>query len=408
MTDPRAARDELNTRLQQHPADRYPVQHATARFHLGALLLSEGKPTKALEELGAAAELFQGRLPVEYAKTLNLVGAAARELGDADAARTAFEQAIELLEDEEQQVEAAAARYNLGLALLDRESPEEAAPYFEQARDAFEAAGALQQAAAAAREAGAAQLTAGHIDGAVETLTAAREQAGKAGDAAGAGTAANTLGLACLAAERLSEAVDAFEAAVADNPRSLRPESHAMANANLALARERAGQPAHARLAARQALSLRAVPASVRDQAQQILDRLGQPAGDALEVLDEEMEEGRWSTILRAEVARQVDASPEVQRQEAAAWVTGVLARRSKMQLIEAWLGALLELPTEMLKANADAVVAAAAEQDGDDAQAFLDAVRRGAARFHLPQMERLEQIFGDAAERHGVQDRWQ
>lgn len=408
MVTDSAARQELLTRLRQHPAEHYPVQHATARFHLGALLLNEGSATEALDELGAAAELFQPRLPVEFAKTLNLIGAAARELGDHAAARTSFEQAASLLEEHDQHLEAAAASYNLGLALLDQGSPGEATSYFKSARDSFETGGALQQAAAAAREAGSAQLTAGDVDGAIETLLEAREQAGKAGDAAAAGAAANVLGLAYLAADRLTEAVDAFEAAAADHPRSLRPEGHAMANANLALAHERAGRPAHARLAARHALALDAAPRSVREQAEAVLQRLGDPPGDVVEVLDADDPDG-WSTLLRAEIARQTDLAASARQQEAAAWVEGMLARpNAKMGMLEAWLGALLELPTATMRTSVTAVVAATAERSPEDQQAFFNAVRRAAARFHMPQMMRLEQVFGEAAGEHGVGDRWE
>lgn len=397
----------LRERLRQHAADHYPVQHATARFHLGALLLGRGRAREALDELGAAAELFQPRLPVEFAKTLNLIGAAARELDDQAAARASFEQAAATLDDHDQQLEAAAARHNLGLVLVDQGEPGEAAGQFLAARDVFAAAGALPQAAAAAREAGAAQLRAGDVDTAVDTLEAAREQAGQMSDAAAAGVAANALGLAHLAADRLDEAVAAFEAAAADHPRNLRPEGHAMAHANLALAHQRAGRDAHARFAARHALALDAAPASVRAQAQAVLDDLGDPAGDVAVVLDAE-DPDRWAGLLRAETARQTALGPAARHREAAAWVDAMLARRATMTgRLEAWLAALLELPTSTLTTAVEAVVAAAAERAEDDRAALFSAVRRAAVRFHVPQMTRLEQAFADAADEHGVTSQW-
>ncbi len=33
---------ELRERLRRHPADRHPLQHATAQFHLGSVLLGAG------------------------------------------------------------------------------------------------------------------------------------------------------------------------------------------------------------------------------------------------------------------------------------------------------------------------------------------------------------------------------
>ncbi|MGH3666364.1 MAG: hypothetical protein ACRDU8_09820, partial [Egibacteraceae bacterium] len=72
----------LQGRLRHYPADRYPVQHATARFHLGQVLLDRGTAAAAEVELRTAAGLFDPRrLPVEHAKATNLLGAALRALG---------------------------------------------------------------------------------------------------------------------------------------------------------------------------------------------------------------------------------------------------------------------------------------------------------------------------------------
>jgi Flp pilus assembly protein TadD len=57
--------DELEERLRRHPVDRYPVQHATAQFHLGVLRARRGELDRAEAALAAAAALFpRGELPV--------------------------------------------------------------------------------------------------------------------------------------------------------------------------------------------------------------------------------------------------------------------------------------------------------------------------------------------------------
>jgi len=49
---------QLEERLRRYPDDRYPVQHATARFHLGAALAQASDLAGAEEALVVAAHLF--------------------------------------------------------------------------------------------------------------------------------------------------------------------------------------------------------------------------------------------------------------------------------------------------------------------------------------------------------------
>ncbi|MBA2298136.1 MAG: hypothetical protein H0W14_08885, partial [Actinobacteria bacterium] len=45
---------ELEERLLRYDAARYPVQHATTRFHLGVVLADAGRVEEAIESLVSA------------------------------------------------------------------------------------------------------------------------------------------------------------------------------------------------------------------------------------------------------------------------------------------------------------------------------------------------------------------
>jgi tetratricopeptide (TPR) repeat protein len=240
-----AAVAELEDRLQRYSAERYPVQRATALFHLGTLL-SASDPGRARELLGESASLFaDAGLASEEAKARNALGAALRALGEINAAAAAFRAAAAAFAGGSR--ERAAALFNLGLVTRD------AAP-LEEARELF-AAGSREHAAAR-RELGVLHLERDDVEAAAAELAAALE----AGDEA----AANALGLARLAQGRVDEAAAAF-----------RRSGDPMASANLALVYERAGDAARAREAALRALTARGAASAVRMQAAQVLARLG-------------------------------------------------------------------------------------------------------------------------------------
>ncbi len=374
---------ELEDRLARYDPERYPVQHATARFHLGLLLTDAGRIAEAVETLSAAAALFDPeRLPVEHAKALNALGAALRLAGDAPAAANAFEQSAALFEAKGQAQERGAALFNLGLVRREND-PAEAAHCFRQARALLDGAAA----AAAARELGTTLLALGELGEAIRTLENALALAVD-GNPAGYGGTANALGLAQLAAGDAEAAAASFRAAVGAHPRGVRPEEFAMAKANLALAYEWAGSAARARLAARQALSVPEAPPPVERQARGVLGRLPAGADDLLEVLAEEPRE-RWGSIVREELARSLDATPDERRSDAAVWVDAPQA-----ELVETWLGVLLELPPEAMEALVRATLEARAAREEETAVRFREQVSRGAARFHAPQLLRIEDTF--------------
>src|SRR5215212_11475176 len=94
VVDGLEAIEELEERLARFPPERYPVQHATAQFHLGVALANAGRPAEAERALHVAARLFApDRLPTEHAKATNALGAALRLAGRLDEAAAAFSRA---------------------------------------------------------------------------------------------------------------------------------------------------------------------------------------------------------------------------------------------------------------------------------------------------------------------------
>ena len=399
-----ATEDELRRRLERHPPDRYPVQHATARFHLGVALAGAGRLDEAEEHLATACRLFPADgMPAEHAKAANARGAVLRLLGRPAEAATTFTEAASMFERAGLVLEQGAAVFNLGLAERERGG--------DRVEDAFRRARALldpdrvpAQAGAAARELGAALLAVGRLDEAVTCLRDAVELAGRAGDGAGVAGAANVLGVVHLALGDAGAAVEALEQSVAASPRSVRPDGYAMAKANLALAHEARGRSTQARLAAQQAIGTPGAPPPVRAQAADVLTRVGDEPGAVWAVLDELPPE-RWPAVLRDELARWVDSGPERRTAEAGAWVRGQVQRATAEDLAEVLLGALVELPPQAMETVIDGVVGAVAAADG--AEAFVRQCSRAMARFAVPQWMRLRDHFERASADAGLDAAW-
>lgn len=375
---------ELEQRLARFEAARYPVQHATTRFHLGVVLTDAGRVQEAIESLTSAVELFQpDRLPVEHAKALNALGAALRLAGELERAEESFERAAGLFERLRLEQEHAAALFNLGLVRRERD-PSAAAECFRRSSVLLRGG----QEGAAVRELGATLLALGELEEATQMLQRAVELAER-GDTAGYGGALNALGLARLAAGAPEEAVVAFRQAAGAHPRAVRPAEFAMAKANLALAYEQLGDAPRARLAARQALGVAEPPEPVAAQAVAVVGRVGNATVDDLvSVLDEEPP-ASWAGIVREELARSAEAPPDVLRADAAAWIHG-----SSVERTQAWLGALLELPAEEMELLIGAALEALGSRDDALKERFRSDVSRAAARFHVPQLLRLEESF--------------
>lgn len=390
---------ELGSRVRQHPPERYPVQHATAQFHLGSALFQAGRHDDAEAALAAAAAGFPPeQLPQEHGVALNALGALLRETGRPELAVEVLVRAAAAFERAGATLERGAASHNAGLARRDAGDLAGAREAFELALRLFDPESVPTEAAAAARELGSCLLTMDEPEEAVTRLQHAVELADRGGDTAGLGAAANALGLAHLALGDHEAAVDVLLRAVAAHPRSVRPGQHAMALANLALAHEADGRIPRARLAAAQALAVRAVDAPVRHQAAAVLERLGSPVGDVLAVLADEPEEV-WPAVLRAEVARWLDLDREERVAELAA-VAGEVAGGGErgIAIAEALIGCALELPPERLDTFVADTVAAASTLPDESAADVRSRFSRAMVRFHVPQWMRLKSLFEEHA----------
>lgn len=400
---------ELEERLRRYPAERYPVQHATAQFHLGVALAELGELEGAEAALVRAAELFDPRaLSTEHGKALNALGSVLRTAGRPEQAAKVFVRAAAAFQAAGVPGERGAACFNLGLVRCEMDDVDGATEVFAEALRLFEEANAPAYAAAAARELGGARFAARDLDAARDILQRSVDLAARASDEAGAGAAANVLGLVELAAGRACEAADAFAVAAAAHPRAVRREDHAMAKANLALAHEAAGEHRSARIAARQALGVRSAPEPVRAQAEAALARLGVEADDVVAAVEEEQDGSARSAIVREELARWLDATDAERRAEAGAWIDAQLARpAASVTLAEAWVGGLLELPPADLRAVIRSVLEALHERAADAQETFRADVARAAARFHVPQLLRLRDEFNRMAVELGEQPAW-
>jgi hypothetical protein len=400
--------EELERRLARFPPERYPVQHATAQFHLGVALVNAGRPAEAERALEVAAELFApDRLPAEHAKTTNARGAALRLAGRLEEAAAAFDQAAGEFQAAGLRLEQGAAQFNLALVQRELGDPDAAVASLQQAGERLDPRRSPVEAAAASRELGATLLGVGRLQAAKQALAAALALGRRAGDQAGVGAAANLLGLVELAVGDPVRAAEAFRTAVAAHPRSLRPGEFAMAKANLAVAWERAGDHARARLAALQAAGTPTAAEPVLAQARGVLERVGARPGALLEVLDCEPRD-QWPVALREELARWLDAGPDQRRAEARAWITGQLDRPPvAVDLAEAWLGTLLELPGDAMDRVIGATLEALGELDAATAARFRSQVSGAMPRFHLPQWQRLAASFNQAAAHLGQEPAW-
>ncbi len=401
---------ELEARLLRYPVARYPAQHATTAFHLATVHLQRSRVTEAMGLLVAAYDIFARLgMRLEQAKALMMHGVALREAGRSDLAALTFDRAAKAFGALDQPVEEAAASYDLGLSWQQQGHSAAAQRALARAYDLFLEAGYLAQAGAAARERGLYLLTGGELGPALPLLQEAAEMAERSGDRSGFGTAANALGLLYLAAEDAAAAVTAFTRAVGAFPRSLRGPDHAMVKANLAVAYERVGNPARARLAARQALAVAGADPAVRSQAQLLLDRLsGATSADLLAVLDDESPE-RWSVILRDEVLRWSEARPPEQLAAIGGFVAGLLARPGAgYDLAESLIAVLVELPPDPYAELVATLVQVTGHLGEQDAERFRAVLGSAMARFAIPQWQRLASSLNAAAAAAGQPGGWQ
>lgn len=398
------ALDELRAQLERYPAERYPVQHATACFHLGAALLELGHTDEAERSLARAADLFKGRLPLEQAKAHNLLGVALRQSGRAAEAADAFVGAAAGFAAEACPLEQGAARFNLGLVRAEQADHHAATNEFRAACELLDPERVPVQAAAAARELGASLLAQEAVAEAIPVLRDAVRLADEVEDTAGMGAAANSLALALLAEGEAAAALESLRTALAAHPRSIRPSDFALVKANMALAHEALADLPKARLAARQALGVEELPEAVAVIAVDLLERCGTPATSDLQAVLAGQPEQARAAMLREELVRLAALPPELRHLESAEWVAALVADPdSRADLVASWLGALLELPPRDIGTVVATMVAAATAAAPADGGAFREALERAYARFHEPQAMRVRALVVAAAQQQGA-----
>lgn len=406
--DVAAVEEELRRELARRDPGRYPVQHATACFHLGSTLISLRRPDEAVEVLVRAARLFpDDGMPVEHAKAMNMLGVALRDRGDTADAAIAFARAGELFAAHDHRLELAATRHNEGLVLRDLGDPGSAAEAFRAALDTFVAADARETASSAARELGACLLDLDRLDDAATVLEQAQDLARRGAGREALGAAANVLGLVHLRAGQHDRARACFEDAAGAHPPTVRPAEHAMARANLALACERLGDHDAARLAARQAAAFDDAAPDVRAQARAVLDRLGDDPGVLVRSLST-LPRDRWLATVREEVRRLGSVTDGELDTHLDAWLVGVAARpEHAVALHEAWFGVVLELPPEPFRRQLDALAERVEALEPEVAEATRAVASRAMAGFPVPQWMRLRDTLTAIERDRGRETTW-
>lgn len=407
-TEPEDVVAALREEIAGRAPDRYPIQHATACFHLGSTLISMGEVDEAVTALSRAAELFPADgLPVEHAKATNMLGVALRDRGEAVAAAKAFQRAADLFAGEEQQLELAAARFNHGLVLRQLARHDDARAAFDEALETFDEADAREAASSSARELGTTLLDLDRLDEAVTALERAIDLARRGAGREALGAAANVLGIVHLWAGHPELARTAFDDAAGAHPRSVRPAPYAMARANLALACERLDDADAARLAARQALAIRAAARDVLAQARDVLDRVGDDPAALVRHLDD-VPATRWVPAVREELRRLVEAPDDELAPHVAAWTAGLAAREEQATaLAEAWFEVVLELPPDAMRRLLEALSTSLDDHDPEDAEELRERMSSAMARFHVPQWMRLRDTLNDIDRQRDREPTW-
>jgi tetratricopeptide (TPR) repeat protein len=336
-------------------------------------------------------ELFPPEgLKAEHGKARNMLGVALRSLGRPAEAANEFGAAASFLGEADLETERGAALFNRGLALKAYGDRRGARECLMEAADRLPEDRVPGQASAAARELGVLDLEDGDFKAAEERLRAAARLARASNEHPSIGAADNALGLALLGLERWDEAAEAFRSAAGASPRSIRSQEYAMAKANLALALARSQDRQRSRLAARQALRTPLVPAPVAKQAEAVLDEVGREPGGLYTIAMAVHEEAR-QPIIREEVLRWLDEPPPVRGREVELFLEGLFDHDPGDDLSEDFLGVLLELPSGHMEALVADVVQVMSRWSEEAAGRYRSRLSRVIARFHPPQMVRLE-----------------
>lgn len=386
----------LTRALERFPRRRYPVKHAGLQRQLAHELAMSGSLVSAERALMAALDVYGDRFPIERGFTLNALGAVLRDQGRAGEALAVLDDAIALLEGSPHRAELGGVLFNRGLVQSQLGDGGAATESFTRASSYLDEKTHPRELSATLRESARVHLMADDPEQAVMLAERSIELAAAGGDRYGLGASNNLLGLARLAIGDESGALDSFAESAAAHPVTVRPEGHAMAKANSALAYEALGESDRARQAAHQALSLKEAPPEVVRQAESLLDRLGRDY-DIHSILDRSAAQA-WQGILRDETRHWGRWESSLRQRQLMRWVEGVLARSdTAVERCEALFQSMLELEPVEFESVAGELRAALSAFSDEDASRFRSLSSRAAARFRVPQMERLESALGSA-----------
>lgn len=385
---------QLIRALERFPRQRYPIKHAALQRRLSLENALAGQLDDAEHALRVALEIYGKRFPLDRAATLNSLGSVLRDQGRLEEAAGVFKEAEASLASSSDPAELGGITFNLGLVQRQLGDQASATDSFRKAASLLDETDHPAELGAAMRELGSAKLTSGDLEEAVAILQRSIDLAVVGEDRAGLGAATNLLGLTHLALGDPVAALGALAESASASPPTLRADAHAIAKANAALAFEALGDVERARQVAHQALSLSAASPTVSSQADSVLRRLGHEY-DIHGILDS-VEAGEWPGILGDEIRHWARWQPAQRRNQAMNWVTG-LARRdgTSVERAEAFFGSLLELEPQAFRLLTDELKAVVSALPDEDATQFISLSSRAAARFRVPQMERLESALG-------------
>lgn len=380
--DPAKILADLEARLRATPRAARPLEHAALRHAIGMAYaeLPTGDRrlnlSRAIGSYRQAAALFgPHRWPTEHARVQSALGAALRELGDAQAAVDACARAVELLTSGEAPGDLGAALNNLGLARSDLGQHEEAIDALSRSVEVFTASGEPRQQVMALHNLGQVQAAAGDHAAAVESYQRGAASVNQEDLPYQWGLLRHAEGVSHSALGDSQRAVEAFQAALGVFSRQSYPFPHALAKNNLGLAYAQAGDVTSLRRAlASYSDALRVFdPRMHREQWEQSYRNM-EMVESALAEADEQRTRTEHFAILLSEVdhaerhlllrRRLMDnlALPDRQRDEALAELdvaTLQLDEDAARTITAAWLDVLMELPDEMLMAGLQARMAA-------------------------------------------------
>lgn len=391
-TTPEQQLAELEARLKATPRAARPIEHASLRHSIGLAYAELPSGDRNMNLSRAAASYRQAlslfgprRFPVEHARVQNALGAALRELGQAQDAIDACSRAVDLLAGGHAPGELAAALNNLGLARSDLGQHEEAVASLRQAVEIFTAASEPRQGAMARHNLGQAQAAGGDHAGAVATYEEAISETDDEALPYQWALLQHACGVSLSALGRGQEAAAAFEASLGVFTRQRYPFPHALAKNNLGLAHSQIGD----------ITSLRRGLAACHD-ALQVLDfRLHKPQWEQthrnLELIESALEDqGVKATRTEHFVAllgdieeqerlgllrrRMLDLLmlPDKQRDERLTELeVAVLGqdREKALRITATWLDVLMELPDDLLVAALKARMTAHSLLPSDEAR---------------------------------------